>query len=158
MRAVAISALLILALPGAGAYVNVCWEIAGACAYSNAWDAGSGDCDAGAPDHYSFRTLRATWTHENTTRTVEVTNDCDAHTRDAKHWERSDLRAHYTSYDGEDREFSWIWLDWYGEDDSADGSTCATRLWIQNADPLPEGTTDPDCSVGRPPLVLLELP
>lgn len=158
MRKTILMLIALLAIPTASAYVNVCWDLAGACAYSNAWEAGNGDCEAGAPDHYGFRTLRASWEHENTTRTVEVTNDCHAHTREAKHWEYSDLRAHYTSYDSEAREYTWIWLDWYGEDDSADGSTCTMRLWIDNAEPLPEGTTEPECSAGRPPFALLELP
>ena len=149
--------LLLAAAPSASAFVNLCWDPADACVYSNAWEAGSGDCSSGAPDRYQFRTVRATWEHDNVTRTVEVENDCDAHARDTSHSESSDLRAHYTSYDSGTRTYSWMWLDWWGTDHSANGNTCTTRLWLYHTEPLPTSITQPDCP-GRPPFAILDLP
>jgi hypothetical protein len=136
----------------------VCWEIAGACAYSNGWAAGNGTCDEGAPDHYEFRTVRATWEHDNVTRTVEVENHCDAHAREASNWQSSSLRVHYTEHNASSQSYRWAWLDWYGTDNNATGSTCTARLWTFQTDPLPEGNEDLGCPAGRPPFALLTVP
>lgn len=150
-------ALMLVGLPAASANVNLCWAPVGACVYSWSFDSGNGSCDEGAPDWYSYRTLRLSHDDGTTSRTTELRNDCDAHARPEGNTEGSSLRIHYTEHDREAKSYSYLWVDWVGRYSPA-SNTCRTDVWIHNFEHLPAGTTELGCPTGAPPFVLHVLP
>ncbi len=151
--------LLFLALatlaPLANAHVDLCMQ--GACAYSWEWNYGGGNCVEGRDHWWSYRTVRASYQQDDVKHTVEVRNNCDAHNWGNTSSASSSLHAEYTTYNSTSRQWTWVWVDWYGTDQTNGSETCTVRYWGYRQTTLPDGTTSTECPE-RPPPAVIPLP